>query len=305
MATIEALPNELLIAILAFVDPATPFRRRPCSTLYVACLVSKRWRECAQPLLWQAIDTSRLQAILREAKADGLGGYARSLDVVGQNCENEVARVRPLLDLGNLTDVRVEMWPPGPQLAELFPLLSNLNRIVLCKVNFLSCITPSIFSCLVSLSIHNAFARPAFLESLLQPHHVPHLRLLLLGQLYQSFNNRFFPSLDKPFLRQLDLLQLEIQDKQPQIFLSNTFTFAPLPTTRLLLRLRTATTSKKTSRTAVATISSPWPTPLLEECAKRETKVLWEDGAYEEDDGWRVSEEFHRWVLKKRRDEGA
>ncbi|GAA5906514.1 hypothetical protein JCM6882_004456 [Rhodosporidiobolus microsporus] len=352
MATIEALPNELLIAILSLVDPATPFRHRPCSTLYASCLVSRRWRECAQPLLWSALDTKSLTAVVREAKA---GGHVRTLQVEGADCRFEAARLAPLLSLPSLADARVSTWTNGPQLAELFPLLTNLHGLILYKTNFLSCTTPSPFPTLVSLTIHNAFVRPAFLESLLRPQHIPHLRLLLLGQLYEGFSNRFFPSLDEPLLRQLDMLQLEVEDTkyrpfqyddstpilvsvalldQPRRLLAaeaanlplqhlhlRTFIHDPLPPSSPD-RYNLENAAAHTRRDHLFTLANTLPSSLSilvlpavlrspffqsalatlrDACAKKEIAVLWEEVPHGQDDGLWLSEEFHRWVLEKRR----
>ncbi|GAA5909023.1 hypothetical protein JCM6882_004971 [Rhodosporidiobolus microsporus] len=69
MTIIDTLPDELLLHILALVDTPTPFSLRPSSSLSRCCLVSRRWRDIAQPLLYRAIvlreppDLDPLQAL--------------------------------------------------------------------------------------------------------------------------------------------------------------------------------------------------------------------------------------------------
>ncbi|KAL8276481.1 hypothetical protein RQP46_011131 [Phenoliferia psychrophenolica] len=91
MTTISSLPQELLHLILACVhgeeddDGATAEHRRMLRSLSSASLVTRRWRDPAQALLWSHIMVWKPSHICALLGSESLGRYkTKELDVLGE-----------------------------------------------------------------------------------------------------------------------------------------------------------------------------------------------------------------------------
>ncbi|GAA5895251.1 hypothetical protein JCM6882_006628 [Rhodosporidiobolus microsporus] len=126
MAPIDSLPNELLIAILEQADAPALVLRRPDTTAYASCLVSRQWRECAQPLLWRSLalrGRNALRAVLDSGAALSYLAKVRSLSVeCVDGMEDEAAEL--LRHLGTVEEVRINHSHTFP-----FATLTHLKHL--------------------------------------------------------------------------------------------------------------------------------------------------------------------------------
>jgi hypothetical protein len=130
---LDSIAPELILHILSFLTSPghTHLPHLRTRTFYSLCLVSRRLRDCAQPLLWQTVDFASWQQaepISREAEV--FGKYTRVLAVY---CSVELSLVDlPLVlrSLPDLEDVRVTNRAAFPsqddRSTELLPLLAAL-----------------------------------------------------------------------------------------------------------------------------------------------------------------------------------
>ncbi|GAA5908990.1 hypothetical protein JCM6882_004963 [Rhodosporidiobolus microsporus] len=217
MITLDTLPTELLVYILSLIDPPTStLTIPPRSSLYRCCLVSRRMRDCAQPLLWRALHSKNLDALAREAGADGPGRHARIFELDGMVCFEQHGRVKRLLQLPGLVDVRISGWTMGARHQDLFNLLAPLRRLVLHEVCAVKPLNPVVFPNLQALTLRDCYLPPLFLSTFLRPHCTPRLRHLHISQVfdYEPDIGRYFPALDGTVLRRLETLQVDISDLQ-------------------------------------------------------------------------------------------
>ncbi|GAA5908999.1 hypothetical protein JCM6882_004965 [Rhodosporidiobolus microsporus] len=220
MPTLSALPTELLIHALSFLDPDCPHRishRRP---LYNCCLVSRRVRDCAQPLLWRQVSAVRLSAAAREADPEGLGRHVRVLDVSGTARSyggGHQAEIASLLRLPGVTDVRAcgFQGESDTNADTILPRLTEMRCITLDMVDLGPSVAPVAFPHLTSLSLFDVSIPRTLLHTLLQPHYLPSLRFLHLSLLLDQERDEthFFPTLSHPFLQQLRMLQIDAEDR--------------------------------------------------------------------------------------------
>ncbi|GAA5916643.1 hypothetical protein JCM6882_001567 [Rhodosporidiobolus microsporus] len=212
---LDRLPTELVAHVLSFVDPPSAYRLTKPTSLYACCLVSKRVKEVAQPLLWRAVSVNwlgDLEAVEPQATSTGLMRYARILDVDRSACK--VFELEALVQsLTGLREIRVRCFEDASDDAvdAVLPSLTHLRRIAFDSVDFLEIREPLAFPSLFSLSLHDVFTSRAFLERLLVPQQLPQLRILSLGGLLDPSMTglgSFLPALSAVFHDHLDVLQL-------------------------------------------------------------------------------------------------
>ncbi|GAA5906416.1 hypothetical protein JCM6882_004430 [Rhodosporidiobolus microsporus] len=216
---LDRLPTELVAHILSFVDPPSPFHLTKPSSLHACCLVSKRIKVLAQPLLWRVLvlkEKADFEAVKREAGASGLGKQARVLEVKGSACQ--AVRVAEVLILvPKLVELRLESFvcdiDAPNEVDELLPHLAHLNRLAFELTDFPSALTAPVFPHLVSLALRDVFVQQELILDLLQPFHVPALRTLQLANLYDPGPpDHFLPVLPRELLDQVSVLHLDISE---------------------------------------------------------------------------------------------
>ncbi|GAA5906489.1 hypothetical protein JCM6882_004449 [Rhodosporidiobolus microsporus] len=217
--TINTLPNELLVAILSHVDAPEPLKLQHPTTLYACCLVSRRWRDCAQPVLWSAIPLGEydgVNALKREAVSATLNRQVRTVSACGGELVGpeifELASSFPAVE-----DVRLFFFDNNgaededPEFWTRFPHVKRIALVDMC----ISINRPVPLPQLVSLTILESNVDFTILETLLRPRNVPSLRHLSLGGLNtfaDEDETQRLPDLDTPLLDQLELLQLDFCD---------------------------------------------------------------------------------------------
>ncbi|GAA5911414.1 hypothetical protein JCM6882_004995 [Rhodosporidiobolus microsporus] len=216
---LDRLPTELVAHILSFVDPPSPYRLTKPTSLYACCLVSKRVKEVAQPLLWRTVSADRLgdyEAIKPEATSTGLLRYTRVLEVNRTACDAE--KLEELVQsLTGLREIRLRNHHnvTGNAVDTVLPHFTHLRRITLVEVDFLEIRQTLTFPTLFSLSLDGIYTTSAFLDALLVPQNLPQLRILSLwtpGTSTGGDVQPFLPSLDVAFCDQLDVLRLAHED---------------------------------------------------------------------------------------------
>ncbi|GAA5895317.1 hypothetical protein JCM6882_006642 [Rhodosporidiobolus microsporus] len=212
---LDRLPIELVSHILSFLDPPSPSRLTKPSSLYACCLVSKRVKEVAQPLLWLAVVVEKrgdLKAVKPEATSTGLIRYTRILAV-----DKNVCAAKELEGLAQnstgLREIRLRnlVLTNRDGVDAVLPHLTHLRRISFFNLEFLEVREPLAFPSLFSLSLHAVYTTRALLEGFLVPQYLPHLRMLSLTDLWDHWMSGtcpFLPALSAALLDQLDVLQL-------------------------------------------------------------------------------------------------
>ncbi|GAA5915803.1 hypothetical protein JCM6882_006102 [Rhodosporidiobolus microsporus] len=179
MPSIDSLPNELLIDILSLVDPPPPFRRRPSHALYRCCLVSKRWRECAQPLLWQSLVLSRRVNLGTLPKSERISTLLRQVRLL------TIDEWRPPTDQDPLELRKVLMAAEELCLIRTtnFPFFSVLRRLYLQDLNIHSCDVACTLPNLTALVIDGCAMPTSYGRTFFTHKTLPALRTLSIGRI--------------------------------------------------------------------------------------------------------------------------
>ncbi|GAA5909029.1 hypothetical protein JCM6882_004973 [Rhodosporidiobolus microsporus] len=297
MTTIDALPTELLAYILSLIDPPTStLTIPPRSSLYRCCLVSRRMRDCAQPLLWRALHSKNLDALAREAGADGPGRHARFFELDGRGCFEQHGRVRRLLQLPGLEDLRISGWIMGARHQDLLNLLAPLRRLVLHDVRTVDSLNPVVFPNLQALTLRDCYLPPSFFGP--------------------SSNRTTFRASSTSALRQLESLHVDISDLQfmdsgPESHEVHVLVSASIQDLSGMGLANLADFLPSSSLSAIL-LPADMKDPLFAEqhdailkaCDEKGIKVLWEMEALDDKRGLWMRDEFHRGVVRKKREGG-
>ncbi|GAA6036113.1 hypothetical protein JCM8097_006622 [Rhodosporidiobolus ruineniae] len=212
---LDVLPTELLTAILLDSVAFSPHAERR-RALYSYCLVSKRTRVIAQPLLWQRIEIKRshqVSSVVAGARKKRRGGNARTLVIEEKEKPWKPIQVQEVVQaLSKLEEVKASggmVW----KTAELKGL-ADLRRLQFLHLESTTIrARPAsfrmVFASLVSLTLSNVRFSLCEPNDLLQPTSFPNLRILRLEELRCS-NSHFSCSINlRPaLLDQLDLLDI-------------------------------------------------------------------------------------------------
>ncbi|GAA5829864.1 hypothetical protein JCM11251_007912 [Rhodosporidiobolus azoricus] len=305
--TLNDLPDELLLAIMSQLDPLEPFKMsHPSEVLYNACLVCRRWKECAQPLLWDAVVLRDYNDVTALGKAIKSNDLSRRIRILGA-CGGELvgSDIYDMLhQLPGLEDVRLWQFDNEGADDEDEQFWRKVSRMKYVNLQGMSIDTRAVippFSDLVSLTIFNTYLNLGDLSNLLVPENVPQLRYLCLGQLseYSVNNDLYLPHLFPALLQQLhrDIVPhgafLAGEPRLPQHVekLIGTLRHIDLSTILLPRRLQHPLCQDQLGT-------------LLELLAKRSIDVIWEDQEWEEEDGVWIREEFLRWLKGRERNTG-
>ncbi|GAA5906519.1 hypothetical protein JCM6882_004458 [Rhodosporidiobolus microsporus] len=215
MTIIDTLPDELLLHILALVHPPTPFPLRLSFSLSRCCLVSRRWRDIAQPLLYRAIvlrerpGTQPLQAI--PAAVLPLVQHARSVAADEGGCELDVA-LQLLRANKRIETVRLVHYNPAGE--DFLLPLPHVKHLHLSFFNFYQVPIPSSFPLLhlTSLTLLGTTIWEGLALSLFNSSTLPSLRAFSISDLTipdaRGYPRPLLSVLRLSFLARLDILQL-------------------------------------------------------------------------------------------------
>ncbi|GAA5906511.1 hypothetical protein JCM6882_004455 [Rhodosporidiobolus microsporus] len=319
---LDTLPVELLAHTLSFLDPFSPQRITPRRDLYNCCLVSRRLKDCAQPLLWRQVSVARLSAAAREAVPEGLGRQVRVLHLSGpQSFEGDrQGEIASLLRLPGVTDVRACGFQAYESSDLCISLLTTAQHITFDGVDIEPAAYPAVFSHLTSLSL---FDQLSVLQIDAADRHCFDSTMADgPGALLVSFSVNDLVTVstmepDGPFrLRHLHLQYVRPEDVLPQNSLPGSLSQSSLDAMdarRQRHRQILADFPSFLARSHLSTLLLPLSLrhasldaerqAILDACVAKGIEVLWEDHEAERGHMQCLREEICRWVAKKGRGE--
>ncbi|BGP15304.1 hypothetical protein JCM10213_002637 [Rhodosporidiobolus nylandii] len=219
------LPIELVERILCLAAPAdygeTAYKHRR-ATLRNLCLVDRRMREIAQPLLWEIVafeGAEQFEALEAAAEDAALAKMARVLHFWQREEHNfEVEEI--LRGAAGVQPFVEEMgFKVGERADQYFPVLflsrfTNLHHFAIeggCRLVFFNLPAPLTLS---TLSLSGIRIVPSILRYLLSPKNTPSLRGLYLSCLRDPDNDDtpFLPELEHLPLDRLDVVHLDLME---------------------------------------------------------------------------------------------
>ncbi|BGP15449.1 hypothetical protein JCM10213_005135 [Rhodosporidiobolus nylandii] len=211
---LDRLPIELLEHVLRQLDPPQRWTltKDRQTTLRACSLVSRRMREVAEPMLWEAAFVTQWEHIgplASEARTDDKGRRVRKLVARGDGFEIEEV-VELLYALPSLREVSLDWLEQDPYLLNL---LSGAQHVRLERLTVMSYTAP-VFPALTTLSLVNLGISPSFLYTILRPSLFPALRALCLLELWTPHESDLpvCPAVPDNLVEQLEVLQVGCDD---------------------------------------------------------------------------------------------
>ncbi|BGP47390.1 hypothetical protein JCM10450v2_003242 [Rhodotorula kratochvilovae] len=216
------LPDELLLGILEHIDrPLASLtdkeRVERLKTLYTLCLVSKRFYEVAQPVLWRQMELQ--PSWTRRWDQQALDRAVAAMQAAPESAKAFLSFRKVVNELPNVEDVKIR----DLSIVDLSEIssFSKLLRLDAVERIFPRLSTPVSFPHLTTLKFHSVgldyYMRGG---SIFTPATMPALRHLALHECTQTTHDyeshqvyQHFPVLSRAFIEQLEDLQMDVEDR--------------------------------------------------------------------------------------------